>query len=68
MNAMMEETKADEPITPVSAKALGYRSFTTPYKYKKERPLMDALVSDLRNGNRDHVLVRANGGLEVWIK
>lgn len=68
MSALMEETKADEPITPASARALGYRSFTTPYKYKKERPLMEALLADLRKGMRDHVLVRANGGLEVWIK
>lgn len=49
-----------------AARAAGYRALTLSYDLGREKALLEKVLSDMRRGNIDHVLVATNEGLAVW--
>ena len=48
------------------ARASGYHALTCDYHLPREREMLASVLSDMRRGNIDHVLVRGKDGVAVW--
>ena len=48
------------------ARVAGYRALTTSYELPREFESLGRVLTDLRRGRIDHVLVKDGNGVAVW--
>ena len=53
-------------MTTEEAKAQGYVQLTVGYKLPKEKWMLDSVMKDAANNNKETVMVNVSTGTEIW--